>query len=92
MKKFKESLKTAVFTTKFIADKLSPIVYVSHDDDGSWQFQGPEDNVSDEDIRLLGLGEIIEIDNTILEISDMPNGSIAIRDNSVSHWKVISSK
>ena len=91
MKKFIEPLTTAVFTTKYIIEEGSPIVYVSHDEDGSWQFHGPENNVAIEAARLVALGEIIELDPSVLEVSEMPTGSKAIRNNKGSKWEIVNS-
>ena len=89
MKEFKESPNTAVFTTRFVVEKESTIVYVSHDEDGSWQFHGFEDNVADEDIRLVALDEIVEIDASVLELAEMPKGQEAIRKDKNSDWQII---
>ena len=89
--KFKESLNTAVFTTRFIVDRVSPILFVYHDDDGSWQFLGGEQEVYDEDMRLVALGEIIEIDESVLKLADMPKGFEAVRSDKNSEWKIVSS-
>jgi hypothetical protein len=53
-KSFSESLDTAVFTTRFVVRDKSPILFVSHDADGSWQFHGNETNVDDKDMMLVG--------------------------------------
>ncbi len=88
---FKESLDTAVFTTKYIVEKKSPILFVYHDDDGSWQFHGPEQEISEDDMRLISLGEMIGLDGSILELSGMPKGFEAARSSKESTWKVASS-
>jgi hypothetical protein len=90
MKKFKESLDTAVFTTQYVIESKSVIVYVCHDDDGDWQFHGAEDDISEDEMRVVGLGEIITLDNTILDISDLPIGFEAIRKDINSPWTIIS--
>lgn len=87
---FKEPLTTAVFTTKYIVEKTSPILFVYHDEDGSWQFHGPEEEINDEDMRLISLEEIIGIDQSINELSEMPEGFEAVRNSKESAWKVIS--
>ncbi len=91
MKHFKEPLNTAVFTTRFIISGESVIVFIAHDDDGSWQFQGTENKVSESDMRLVSLGEIIEIDNSILQLADMPEGFEAMRNDKNSNWIITSS-
>lgn len=88
MNPFKESLDTAVFTTKFVLEKQSPILIAYHYDDGSWQFSGKEDNLSDEDFKVISLGEIIEMDKSVLELSDMPINSEATRLSMTSPWRV----
>ena len=86
---FKENLNTAVFTTKFVIEENSPILFVFHYDDGSWQFSGTEENLSDEDYRIVSLQEMIEHDKSIHELGDMPINSQASRSNSKSPWKII---
>lgn len=88
---FKESLNTAVFTTRYVVEELSPILFVYHDDDGSWQFHGGEQEILDEDMRLVALEEIIKLDKSILELANMPIGFEAVRSDDQSSWKVISS-
>lgn len=88
MKQFEESLNTAVYTTSYIL-KGSPIVFVVHDNEGDWQFHGPEDNVKDSEMKLVALGEIIAKDNSILELADMPQQCEAIRRDRNSPWKII---
>ncbi len=89
-KKFSEPLTTAVFTTKFVVEDDHEITYVTHDaDDGSWQFLSSD---TFEDYRLVakvvGLGQIIEKDSSILEILNMPIGFYAERENRESKWKI----
>ncbi len=88
MKNFKENNNTAVITTKFVLEGKSPILFVFHFGDGSWQFSGSEKNLSDDDYKVVSLGEIIEIDNSLLEIADMPFGSEAMRINLHSPWRI----
>lgn len=90
MKHFKESLNTAVFTSRFILDG-SPILFIFHDEDGSWQFLGEEEIINENDMKLVALSEIIEIDNSVLNVADMPEGFEAIRSNKKGEWKVINS-
>ena len=89
MKSFQESLDTAVFTTRFVLEEHSPILFVFHYDDGSWQFTGAEDNLSDEDFKIISLGEMIEIDKSIIELSSLPINSEAKRTSAMSAWRII---
>jgi hypothetical protein len=88
MREFAESLKTAVFTTNFVIEGNSPILYVFHFDDGSWQFNGEEQNLNDDDYRVISLGEILTIDSTVKELSDMPTGFEAIRKSKEEEWQL----
>jgi hypothetical protein len=85
---FKESLNTAVFTTRFVIDDNSPILFVFHYDDGSWQFSGAEENLSDSDFRIVSLGEILKHDDSIKELASMPINSEAIRLTRKSAWRI----
>jgi hypothetical protein len=91
MKKFKENLDTAVFTTRFVLENNSPILNAYHYDDGSWQFSGKEGELSDEDFKVVSLGEILEIDSSLLELAEMPINSEATRLNIASPWRIIAS-
>jgi len=87
-KKFLDNLNTAVFTTKYILEQQSPVLYVYHyKDDGAWQFSGNED-CHDDDFRVISLEEMINIDKSILELADMPLGFYAKRENISSSWKI----
>lgn len=88
MKKFKDKLNTAVFTTRFVIWENSPILYIYHHSDGYWQFSGPEDNIKNDDIKIVGLGEIIKIDPTVLEVADLPYEWQAIRKKKDSNWEI----
>lgn len=93
MKQFKENLDTAVFTTKYILEKKSPIIHVYHyDEDGAWQFSGQEQIEKDEDFRVVSLEEIIRLDNSVLEVSDLPLGYEAHRKNVDLPWEMCETK
>ena len=86
MKAFEDDLNTAVFTTKYVLYSNSPILFVNHYDDGYWQFCGAEDNLQDEDFKIISLEEIIQIDSSILEVADLPYEGEAYRENINSPW------
>ena len=81
-----ESLTKAVFTTVFVIENKSPIIYVSHDMDGDWQFFGSEKNVEIDKARIVSLGEIIEMDPSVKVVLDMPKGTDAHRKSPKSEW------
>ena len=85
-KKFSDNLNIAVFTTKYILEKSSSILYVFHyEDDGAWSFSGHED-CRNGDYRVISLEEIINIDNSIFDLVDMPCGYLAKRADKNSPW------
>jgi len=82
------NLNEAAFTTKHVVDANSPIVYVTHDTDGDWQFFGAEKIVSIEESRVISLGEIIEMDASIKELLLIPSLSKAQRINKDAKWEI----
>jgi hypothetical protein len=56
-------------------------------EDGAWSFLGAEE-CQDEDFRIISLEEIINIDDSILELADMPLGFYAKRKDVDSSWRV----
>ena len=65
-KKFSDNLNVAVFTTKYVLELQSPILYVSHDEeDGAWQFFGEED-VTESDCRIISLLNFLELFNFLI--------------------------
>ena len=87
-KKFKESDNTAVFTTKFVIIDKKDITTVTHEkEDGAWQFFSSDHFDHFEDVaKVVGLGEIIKIDSSILELADMPEGYIGHRKYKGDKW------
>ena len=90
IKKFKEADNTAVFTTKFVIIDKNDITYVTHDkEDGAWQFFSDDEFDNFESVaKIVGLGEIIKIDNTLLELADMPEGFSAYRKFKGDRWTI----
>lgn len=89
-KKFKESEKTVVFTTKFVVLENKEITSVYHyEEDNTWQFYSSDKVTNYMDVAMLvGLGQIIKRDNTILEIADLPEGYLAFRKAKGEKWVI----
>lgn len=87
-KEFKDSPETGVFTTKFVVDDKADITYVCHDEeDGAWQFFSEDEYIDFAEIaRIVSLREIIDLDSTILEIADLPQGYFAFRPHKGHYW------
>lgn len=89
-KRFKESDNTAVFTTSFVMNDNKEITMVTHDsEDGAWQFFSNDEFDNYEEVaKIVGLGEIVKIDNTLLEIADLPEGFSAHRKFKGDEWVI----
>lgn len=87
--RFRDALNTAVFTTKFVLEG-NTITYVSHDeDDGAWQFFSDDEFDDFEQVaKLVSLEEMIEIDPTIIELSEMGLGYYATRIDKRDNWVI----
>jgi hypothetical protein len=90
MKNFKDSMNTAVFPTKFVIVDKNDITSVYHfKEDGAWQFSSNDPILNyEQDVKIVGLGEIIQLDNTLLEIADLPLGFKAYRNSKNDGWKI----
>ena len=90
LKKFEDTLNTAVFTTKFVVKDKKEITYVTHDiEDGAWQFFSNDRFDNFEEVAMLvSLDEIIKMDKTVLEIADLTLGFIATRQSTKEKWEI----
>lgn len=87
--KFKEKENTACFTCDHVMNKEKPILFVSHDnDDSSWQFLFGTENHTDTNIKNISIKQAIEIDSTINELYEMPDGLCAERESVGAEWKI----
>ena len=89
MKKFQDDLNTAVITTKYVLNGGSDILFVNHYDDGFWEFLGIEEDLLDEDFKIISLDEILVMDSSVTEISDLAYERKAFREDKNSPWKII---
>lgn len=77
----------AVFTIGKIVNREKPILLVQHgDEDGGWQFLTGEP-IDMSDAKIVGLGEIAEIDPSVLELANLPVGWNASRQALKDSWK-----
>lgn len=69
----------AVLTTSFVLDKDDQITRVYHHlEDGMWEFSGATE-VAESDYRVVSMEEMINLDNTLLSLSNMDPGYFAYR-------------
>jgi hypothetical protein len=88
MKNFNDSMNTAIFTTKFVIVDKNDITSVYHfKEDGAWQFSSSDPILDyEQDAKIVGLGEIVQLDHTLLEIADLPPGFKAHRKSKKDKW------
>jgi hypothetical protein len=87
MAAFADASNTAVLSCGHVIYHAKPILYVAHDaDDGGWQFLCGASSHNGSDICQLALHEILEMDDTLLDISDLPTGFVAERKKKGSDW------
>ena len=88
-KQFKEKLSSAVFTSKYVMAQGSPIVFVAHNEDGSWEFWGKE-IIDESEIMVVLLEQIIKTDPTVQEVADLPVQFTAVREAKGASWQILS--
>jgi hypothetical protein len=85
---FNSNLNTAVFTTSFVLHDKKPILFVSHyDQDGTWEFLSDDEFDDFEKVaKVVSLEEIINLDPSIIELSEMEEGYHAFRKSEKDKW------
>lgn len=84
---FNDPQNVAVFTVRSICEHGKPVLYVYHDeDDGVWQFHTDREP-KEEDSSIISLGEIVKIDESVKELSDLPYGWCAWRASKRDPWQ-----
>ena len=84
---FEDSPNVAVITSRAIVAGGDWIAYVSHDeDDGGWQFHGPE-AITVDDAAVVALGTLLAKDPSIAQLSDLPEGWQASRGTRDGPWE-----
>ena len=85
---FADPTNVAVIVEKRIISGDTWIYYVGHDEeDGGWQFHGPDGFADVSDAKVVGLGTMFRIDPSIGELADLPLGWCAWRETKQSGWK-----
>jgi hypothetical protein len=83
--KFFEAKNTAAFTLRQIIEEDKPILRVTHDEEGDWQFL-TGDIIMQEDMLIVALEQIVKRDSIINELFDMPTGQFATREYVGGKW------
>jgi hypothetical protein len=83
---FDQDQNVAAITTRQVLDDGLPILNVVHyPDDDSWGFTCGTTDVTD-DIRVIGMGEAVDLDPTLHTIADLPSGWRASREFVGALW------
>jgi hypothetical protein len=83
---FHEGKNRLVFTTRPVMERGMPVVLVTHNDDGDWQFLCGTTNDT-ADWLLVLLKNVAEKSPSIKELVDLPRGWQAIRESPDRPWQ-----
>jgi len=83
---FPDDVHTATYCTAKVAREGFPVLYVSHDHDGDWQFLDATTDAPGERV-LLCLGCVYERDASLSEVADLPSGWGAFRPSIGAPWE-----
>jgi hypothetical protein len=84
---FDEPANLGVLSVRQIFEAGKPILLVSHDEDGDWQFLDGSDNPRVEDGVLVCLGHVLERDPSVADVHDLPMGWLAWRSAVGASWQ-----
>ena len=84
---FKDVPNTLCFTCCHVLDDHQPILCVSHDKDGCWQFLCGQ-NHSQEAARVVSLAEILNVDKNISKLAGLKRGEYAQLQDNKRKWIV----
>ena len=73
---FFDAPNTMCFTCCHVLNENKPILYVSHDKDGCWQFLCGRNHTEDE-ARIVSLAEMLEIDKSVAKFAGLKRGECA---------------
>lgn len=85
--KFDEPENTACFVCDHVMHRQKPILHVSHDEEGYWQFLCGQDEHDESNAKIISLKQATEIDNSINELYEMPLGVGANRKSIYDKWE-----
>jgi len=84
---FDQPPNCGVITLRKIMEHGKPILLVSHDeDDHGWQFLDGSENPDEADAVHVCLSHVVETDQTLIELADLPPGWQAWRTSLQDKW------
>ena len=81
-----------VFSCTHVTEGKQPILYVTHDGDGFWQFLCGQNDHTKENARVISLKTAVEFDTSLNELFEMPLKVGAERSKIGGKWKPFSLK
>ena len=84
---FSDAPNTACFTCRHVLEEKKPIRYVSHDEDGYWQFLCGGRHTQ-ADAKIVSLAEILKIDSSMAALAELDYGEFAEAADAESDWVV----
>jgi len=87
---FKGPINLAVIVCRKVLDGSAPILSVSHDEDGEWQFLCDGDHAHNkaDQARLVAMAEALALDPSLEELGALPTGFRAWRSAQGALWQV----
>jgi hypothetical protein len=82
---FADSTNTVTITTRQVLHEGRPVLFVSHDSDGTWQILCGT-TIDKEDALVISLWEALQSDRSIASLADMPRGWSARRRSPEDSW------
>lgn len=73
---FADAPETMCFTCCHILNDNEPIAYITHDEDGYWQFLCGRNHTEDE-ARIVSLVEMLKIDRSVAKLAHLNRGEYA---------------
>ena len=73
---FTDAPNTMCFTCCHVLNDNEPIAYITHDEDGYWQFLCGRNHTEDE-AKIVSLAEMLEIDKSVAKFADLKRGEYA---------------
>lgn len=84
---FADPPNVVTISLRDIMEGRRPILFVQHDEDGMWVFTDGRDAPHEDDAVVLGLGCVVHLDQSIVELADLPLGWRAWRDDAQMPWQ-----
>lgn len=84
---FDDKPNTVVIICDHILNEKEPILFVSHDEDGMWQFLCGKSHTT-ADAGIISLEEVYALDSSIKGIAHMPCGYYATRISKDDDWDI----